>query len=50
MFIKLYFKFYVCFCITLTLMWSVVFLYLTSCLNYVILLQVGLLEVPVTYM
>jgi hypothetical protein len=31
-------------------MWSVVFLYLASCLNYAILLQAGLLEVPVTYL
>jgi hypothetical protein len=50
MFIKLYFKFYVCFCITLTLMWYVVFLCLASCPNYAILLQAGLFEVLVTYM
>jgi hypothetical protein len=49
-FIKLCFKFYVCFCIPLTLMWSIVFLCLTSCSNYAILLQAGLLEVPVSYM
>jgi hypothetical protein len=48
MFIELCFNFYVCFCIPLTLIWSVVFLYLASCLNYVILSQVGLLEVHVT--
>jgi hypothetical protein len=48
MFIKLCFKFYVCFCTPLTLMWSVVFLYLASCLNYAILSQAGLFEVPVT--
>jgi hypothetical protein len=29
---------------------SVVFLCLASCLNYAILLQVGLLEVPMTYL
>jgi hypothetical protein len=31
-------------------MWSIVFPCLTSCRNYAILLQVGLLEVPMTYM
>jgi hypothetical protein len=50
MFIKLCFQFYVCLCIPLTLMWSVVFLCLTSCLNYAILLHADLLEVPVTYL
>jgi hypothetical protein len=49
-FIKLCFNFYVCFCIPLTLIWFVVFLCLASCLNYTILSQVGLLEVPVTYL
>jgi hypothetical protein len=34
----------------LTLMRSVVFLYIASCSNYTILLQAGLPEVPVTYM
>jgi hypothetical protein len=47
--IKLCFKFYVCFCIPLTLMWFVVFLRLGSCLNYAILSHAGLLEAPVTY-
>jgi hypothetical protein len=50
MFIKLCFKFYVCFCIPLTLMWYVVFLYLASCPNYAILLHVGLPEVHVSYL
>jgi hypothetical protein len=50
LFIKLCFKFYVCFCIPLTLMRSIVFLCVASCLNYAILSQVGQLVVPVTYL
>jgi hypothetical protein len=50
MFIKLCFNFYVYFCIRLTLIWSVIFLCLTSCPNYVFLSQAGLLEVHVTYL
>jgi hypothetical protein len=42
--------FYVCFCIPLTLMRSIVFLCVASCLNYAILSQVGQLVVPVTYL
>jgi hypothetical protein len=30
-------------------MWSIAFLYLTSCLSYATLSQAGLFEVPVTY-
>jgi hypothetical protein len=47
---KIIIQFYVCFCIFLTFMWSVIFLYLASCLNYAILSQAGLLEVLVTYL
>jgi hypothetical protein len=48
-FIKLCFTFYVCFGIPLTLMWPIDFLCLAFCLSYAILLQAGLLKVPVTY-
>jgi hypothetical protein len=47
---KIMLRFYVCFCIFLTLMWYVAFLCLSSCLCYATLLQAGLLEVPVTYL
>jgi hypothetical protein len=47
---KIMLQFYVCFCIFLTLMLYVVFLCLASCLSYTTLSQVGLLEIPVTYL
>jgi hypothetical protein len=47
---KIMLQFYVCFCTFLTPMWYVAFVYLTSCSNYAILSQVGLLEVPMTYL
>jgi hypothetical protein len=34
----------------LTLMWSIVFLCLASCLSYATLSQAGMFEVPVTYL
>jgi hypothetical protein len=43
-------QFYVYVCIFLTLMWYVALLCLASYLSYATLLQVGVLEVPVTYL